>query len=140
VKFVNLMEDAIDELEQAAFIASLAPDHIPLELIGPLQDLCAAVVSGAEAVAIGVAAAAEVPEGHRIDSEDALAATAHLIDAEHAADAAERLVTTQILTGQVDLRTALSVIELARSLERATDRFAAFGHVLREHVLAELAA
>ena len=140
VNFVNLMEDAIDELEQAAFIASLAPDDIPPELIGPLEDLCAAVVSGAEAAAVGVAAAAEVPEGHRVDSEDALAATARLVDAEHAADSAERLVTTQILTGQADLRTALSVIELARSLERATDRFAAFGHVLREHVLAELAA
>ena len=67
VNFVNLVEDAIDELEQAAFVASLVPDDIPPELIGPLEDLCAAVVSGAEAVAVGVAAAAEVPEGHRIE-------------------------------------------------------------------------
>jgi uncharacterized protein Yka (UPF0111/DUF47 family) len=137
---INQMEDAIDELEQAAFVASLAPTALAPELLAPLDELCAAVVSGAEAAATGTAAASEVPDGHRIDSEDALAATGRLIDAEHAADAAERKVTAQILTGAYDLKTALSVIELARALERATDRLAAFGHVLREHVLSDLAA
>lgn len=136
---VNLVEDAIDELEQAAFIASLVPTELAAVLIDPLDELCAAVLSGTEAAAAGAAAAAEVPEGHRVDSEDALAATGRLIDAEHAADAAERKVTTQILTGEFDQKTALSVIELARALERATDRLAGFGHVLREHVLADLA-
>ncbi len=136
---VNQIENAIDELEQAAFIASLVPAELATELIDPLDELCAEVVAGTQAAATGVAAAAEVPEGHRVDSEDALAATARLIDAEHAADAAERRVTAQILTGEFDLKTALSVIELARALERATDRLAAFGHILREHVLADLA-
>jgi hypothetical protein len=46
----------------------------------------------------------------------------------------------QILSGAFDMKTALSVIELARALERTTDCLAAFAHVLREHVLAELAA
>jgi uncharacterized protein Yka (UPF0111/DUF47 family) len=140
VNLVNLVEDAIDELEQAAFIASLVPSELAAELLGPLDALCAAVVSGAEAAAVGAAAAVEVPEGHRADSEDALAATVRLIDAEHAADAAERRVTAQILTGAFEQKTALSVIELARALERATDRLAGFGHVLREHVLSDLAA
>ena len=69
---VNQIEDAIDELEQAAFVASLVPDEWRAELLDPLAELCAATVSGTEAAAIGVAAAAEVPDGHRVDSEDAL--------------------------------------------------------------------
>jgi len=139
VHLVNQIEDAIDELEQAAFVASLVPDKLAVELIDPLDELCAAVVSGTEAAAIGIAAAAEVPEGHRVDSEDALSAVGRLIDVEHRADAAERKVTANILGGEFDLKTALSVVELARALERATDRLAGFGHALREHVLAELA-
>jgi uncharacterized protein Yka (UPF0111/DUF47 family) len=120
-RLVNQIEDAIDELEQAA-------------------ELCAATVSGTEAAAAGVAAAAEVPDGHRVDTEDALAAVGRLIDVEHRADAAERMVTARILTGEFNLKTALSVLELARALERSTDRLAAFGHLLREHVLADLSA
>ena len=137
---VDLIEDAIDELEQAAFIASLVPADLAPELIEPLDELCAAVLASSEAAAIGITAAAEVPEGHRVDSEDALAATGRLIDSEHSADAAERKVTAQVFTGSFELKTALSVIELARALERTTDRLAALGNVLREHVLADLAA
>ena len=139
-RLVNQVEDAIDELEQAAFVASLAPPEIAPELLEPLADLSAATVSGTEAAAAGVAAAAEVPDGHRIDTEDALAAVGQLIDVEHRADAAERAVTARILTGEIDLKTALSVLELARALERSTDRLAAFGHLLREHVLADLSS
>jgi uncharacterized protein Yka (UPF0111/DUF47 family) len=139
LSLVNLVEDSIDELEQAAFVASLAPGVLAPEMIDALEELCAAVLSGTEAAAISVTAAAEVPEGDRIDSEEVLNATARLIDAEHTADGAERKVTAQLLSGDFDLKTALSVIELARAMERATDRLAGFGHVLREHVLAELA-
>jgi len=139
-RLVNQVEDAIDELEQAAFVASLAPPEIAPELLEPLADLSAATVLGTEAAAAGVAAAAEVPDGHRIDTEDALAAVGRLIDVEHRADAAERAVTARILTGEIDLKTALSVLELARALERSTDRLAAFGHLLREHVLADLSS
>jgi uncharacterized protein Yka (UPF0111/DUF47 family) len=137
-RLVNQIEDAIDDLEQAAFAASLVPTQIAPELLDPLAELCAATVSGAEAAATGAAAAAEVPEGHRVDSEDALAAVGRLTEAEHRGDAAERAVTARILTGECDLKTALSVLDLARALERATDQLARFGHLLREHVLADL--
>jgi uncharacterized protein Yka (UPF0111/DUF47 family) len=138
-RLVNRMEDAIDELEQAAFVASLAPSEIAPELLAPLADLCAAAVGGAEAAAAGIAAAADVPEGQRVDSEDALAAVGRLIDAEHKADAAERAVMAVVLGGEFDLKTALSVVDLARAIERATDRLAGFGHLMRERVLADLA-
>jgi uncharacterized protein Yka (UPF0111/DUF47 family) len=137
-RLVNSVEEAIDELEQAAFISSLAPSEIAPEVLGPLAELCSEAVSGTEAAAAGAAAAADVPDGHRVDSEDALAAIGRLIDAEHNADAAERALTAIVLRGEFDLKTALSVLELARALERATDRLAGFGHVLHRHVLADL--
>ncbi len=121
-------------------MASLAPATIAPDLIEPLAALCAACVSGAEAAAIAVAAAADIPEGHRVDSEDALAAVGRLVDAEHSADAAERAVTAIVLQGEFDLKSALSVLELARALERATDRLAGFGHLVREYVIADLSA
>jgi len=89
-RLVNQIEDAIDDLEQAAFAASLVPTQIAPELLDLLVELCTATVSGAEAAATGAAAAAEIPEGHRIDSEDALAAVGRLTEAEHRGDAAER--------------------------------------------------
>ena len=139
-RLVNEIEDAIDDLEQAAFIASIMPAEIAPELLDVLADLCATTVAGTAAAASGVAAAAEVPDGHRVDTEDALAAVGRLIDAEHKADAAERSITARLLTGEFDQKTTLSVLELARALERSTDRLAGFGHILHEHVLADLSA
>ena len=118
----------------------LCRGRLRLGLLEPLGRLCGTVVTGAEAAAAGIAAAADVPEGHRADSEDALAAVRRLIDAEHDADAAERQVTAMVMQGEFDLKTALSVLDLARTLERATDRLAGFGHILRGHVLADLAS
>jgi uncharacterized protein Yka (UPF0111/DUF47 family) len=79
-----------------------------------------------------------VPDGQRIDSEDALGAIGRLIEMEHQADNAERTLTTFILRNDCELKTALSTLELARALERATDRFAAFAHLLHRRVLADL--
>jgi len=139
-RLVNAAEEAIDELEQAAFIGSLAPTDIAADVLAPLADLCSAAVSGAEAAAAGAAAAADVPDGHRVDSEDALAAIGRLVEAEHQADAAERAVTVILLRGEFDLKTALSLLELVRAIERATDRMAGFGHVLHQRILADLSA
>jgi len=137
---VDCMEAAIDELEQAAFVASIIPHDLAQQLLEPLADLCATAVSGTEAAAAGLAAASDVPEGHRADAEDALAAVGKLIDVEHRADAAERKIMGTIMQGEFDLKTALAVIDLARTLERATDRLARCGHLLREHVLADLSS
>jgi uncharacterized protein Yka (UPF0111/DUF47 family) len=139
-QLVNRVEEAIDELEQAAFISSLMPAAITADALKPLADLCSTAVSGAEAVAAGVDAAAEVPEGKRVDSEEALAAVVRLVDLEHTADALEREVTRLVLGGGLDLPAALSALDLARAIERATDRLASFGHLLRQHILADLSA
>ena len=139
-RLVNEVEQAIDELEQAAFIASLAPSKLPPDLLSSFADLCIAAIAAVEATARGATAAAVVPDGQRADSDDALLAIDRLIKAEHDGDAAERAITATVLRGDFPLQIALAAIELARALERATDRLAAFGHQLRRHVLADLSA
>jgi uncharacterized protein Yka (UPF0111/DUF47 family) len=135
---VNRMEEAIDELEQAAFAASLLSSENAPDVLQALAVLSAVAVSGAEAAASGIAAATTVPEGHRVDSEDALAAVGGLFEAEHKGDAVERGITVIALRGEFDLKTTLCVLELSRALERAIDQLAGFGHLLHEHMLAEL--
>jgi uncharacterized protein Yka (UPF0111/DUF47 family) len=139
-QLVDRVEESIDELEQAAFIASLTPPTTDPALLSALAELCAVATSATEAAASGLAAAVEVPEGRRADSEDALAAVIRLMDAEHDADARERDVTARVFAGGFDLATSLCVLELARAIERATDRLAGFGHLLRRHIMTDLSA
>jgi uncharacterized protein Yka (UPF0111/DUF47 family) len=139
-QLIDRVEEAVDELEQAAFIASLAPASIDAAALEALAELCAVAMTATEAAASGLAAAAEVPEGRRADSEDALGAVVRLIDAEHEADTKERAITKRVFTGGFDVATSLAVLELARAIERATDRLASFGHLLRQHIMIDLAA
>ena len=135
---MDAAENTIDELEQAAFFASLVPPKLEPAVLGPLEDLCAAAAAGTEAAARGLEAAVGIGEGESADNDDALAATERLADLEHAADDAERAVTAIVLKSDGDARQALSVLELARALERATDRLSAMGHLLHDHVMSGL--
>ncbi len=138
-RLVDTAEEAVDELEQAAFFASLVPLELAPNLAGPLGELCKAALTGTEAAARGLVAAGAIAEGDSIDSNDALEATDRLSELEHRADTAERAVTRIVLQGGGEVGASLSVLELARALERAADRLSAVGHLLREHVLADLA-
>jgi uncharacterized protein Yka (UPF0111/DUF47 family) len=138
-RLVDTAEAAIDELEQAAFFASLVdPSKLAPVVQTSLASLCNAAVAGAEVSAKGLEAAAAAAEGDSIDSADALAATDRLTDLEHVADGAERAVTTAVLKDGGEAGAVLSVLELARGLERTTDRISAIGHLLHQHVMADL--
>ncbi|MGE5147920.1 MAG: hypothetical protein ACM3N5_14300 [Candidatus Eiseniibacteriota bacterium] len=139
-QLIDRAEEAIDELEQAAFIASLMPELTDPSLLAALAQLCAVAMTATEVAASGLAAATDVPEGQRADSEDTLSAVTRLLDAEHTADAQERAITALVFAGGMDVATSLAVLELARAIERATDRFAGFGHLLRRHIMIDLAA
>lgn len=139
-QLIDRVEEAIDELEQAAFIASLMPARIDPALVSALGQLCRVAMTTTEVAAAGLAAATDVPDGRRADSEDALAAVTRLLDTEHAADSHERAITAMVFGGGFEVATALSVLEFARAIERATDRFAGFGHLLRRHIMIDLAA
>jgi uncharacterized protein Yka (UPF0111/DUF47 family) len=126
-------------LEQAAFVASFAPAAIDRAFLDPLAALADAVVRGCEAAVSGIDAAAEVSEGRSADVDDAFDAARRLIDLEHAADDAERTVTGLVLRNG-DAKGAFCLLELARAIERATDRLARIGHLLHAHVMADLSA
>jgi uncharacterized protein Yka (UPF0111/DUF47 family) len=138
-QLIDTAEQTVDELEQAAFIASLAPAAIDAKFIAPLTELAEAAVCGTEAAISGTDAAGEVAEGRRADVDDAFTATRRLIDIEHAADDAERRITSLVL-GKDDSKGGVAILELARAIERSTDRLAHVGHLLRKHVIADLAA
>ena len=74
-----------------------------------------------EAAASGSPPPSTCPEGRRADSEDALAAVVRLIDAEHAADAAERAVTARSSAGGFDVAT-VALGSRARPRRRARHR------------------
>ncbi|MGC2777457.1 MAG: DUF47 family protein, partial [Bradyrhizobium sp.] len=137
---VDRIEQTVDELEQAAFIASLTPRPMKPEIRSALGALASMTVTATEHAASGLAAAAEVQEGRRADSEDALAAVARLMDAEHQADAKEREITATVFSGGFDLAASLGALELARAIERATDCLASFGHLLRRYTMSDLSA
>lgn len=137
-QLVDAAENSIDELEQAAFLVSLLPLELEPDLLEPLGELCAVAVSGTEAAIRGLEAAASLSEGDSAESQDALAATARLVDLEHAADQAERTVTSLVLGGDAEHGRSMVVLELARALERASDRLALVGHLLHTYVMAGL--
>jgi uncharacterized protein Yka (UPF0111/DUF47 family) len=135
---IDTLEDSIDDLEEAAFLLSLLPLDRDHRALPPLAALCETAAAGAEAVARAADAAAAVPGGHRGDADDALEAAATLIDLEHAADGSERETIAAILTDASGAAGAHALLECARKVERATDRFARAGHVLRAHVIGDL--
>lgn len=139
-ELIDRVEETIDDLEQAAFIASLAPAGIDARLHSALAELCSVAIRATEAAASGIAAAIEVPNGDRADTEDALAVITRIFDAEHAADRCEREITAQVFAGSFDISVSLAAMELARAIERATDRLASAAHLLRRHIMADLSA
>jgi hypothetical protein len=138
-QLVHTAEEAVDDLEEAAFVASLVPAVVDPAFVDPLAALAGAVVCGTEAAVSGIDAAAEISYGRCADVDDAFDATRRLIDLEHAADDSERIVTGLVL-GNKGAGGALCLLELARAIERATDRLARIGHLVREHVMADLSA
>lgn len=139
-QLADLVEQAIDELEQAAFIASLLPVATEPAILSDLAALCAVALTATEATASGLAAAADSPDGHRADTDEALAQVTRLIDAEHAADRLEREVTRRILTGTYEVAAAVAALDLARAMERSTDQLAGFAHLLRHYVITDLSS
>ncbi|NLH81330.1 MAG: hypothetical protein GX458_10875, partial [Phyllobacteriaceae bacterium] len=88
---IDAMEESIDALEEAAFYLSVLPPAEPGDRGDErLAGLATAAVRAAEAATRMADAASCVPEGHRADVEDALAALGDLVAIEHEADDLER--------------------------------------------------
>jgi hypothetical protein len=134
---IDVMEQAIDELEEGVFFLSSMPAATVVDGAETrLADLAGSAIAAAEAGARMADAASCVHEGHRRDVDDALAALADLIGAEHRADDEERAAIAAVLAGEDgSAARVFSVVECARRIEGATDRFAHAGHLMRALVI-----
>jgi uncharacterized protein Yka (UPF0111/DUF47 family) len=135
---VDAAEDAMDALEDCAFLLALAPN---LGDPAPLTRLAQIVTDAASDMTRATQAAARLPEGVEGDAEAALRALDAVARAERDGDAAERSAVGSLMAfPAVDARPLVLGLEVARKLERASDHFAHAALALRQRVLEELAA
>ena len=138
-RLVDEVENAMDALDECAFLMSLASPEAPptSEALGGLADI---VVDCFGELVRAVEAASMLPEGQRVDAVAALQAIDATVQAERDADAAERASISAVMQSGRDARTLVLGLEIARALETATDFAAHAALALREHVLEEPSA
>jgi len=140
---IDAAEEALDALDEAAFLLSLAPDadaDAVAALTAPLAVLADCAVESASQMARACEAASRAPAGRRDDATAALQAIDAVCAAERAADAAERgMIAALMRAAPPDPRLAILGVELAHTIERATDDLAHSALALRDHLLGELA-
>ena len=147
---IDQVENATDCFDEAAFLVSLAPGHAAADMLGPpLAELAAIARHCAAELVRAVEAALQIAEGKRADAAFALQCVDAVIDAERDADASERAAIGSIMGAYPlgdgsgrggDARVLVLGLEIARTLEEATDRLAHAAMSLRNRVLQGLSA
>jgi len=137
---VDQIEDATDTFDEAAFLISLASGR-SLEALS-LSQLAGVAVESVGSLVRAVEATLRLHEGKSVDSVFALQCVDEVIDAERRADVAERAAIGALfgVPGEANARDLVLGLEIARTLESATDRLAHAAISLRERVLEELSA
>jgi uncharacterized protein Yka (UPF0111/DUF47 family) len=134
---VDQVEDAMDALDECAFLMSLSPGPLPAQ--ASLTHLAELVVASLSQMVRAAEAAAWLPEDRREDAAAALQAIDAVSALEREADEAERTAIGALLgEPQPDARGLVLGLEIARTLEATTDHLAHAALALRERVLEEL--
>lgn len=135
---VDEVEDAMDELDECAFMISLAPSAA-LFRHEPLERLAGVVTNGLGELIRAVEAASLLPDGQQADAAAALRALDAVAEAERVADVAERESIAAFMSShQGDARELVLGLEIARALETSTDHLAHGAFALRDRVLEAL--
>jgi uncharacterized protein Yka (UPF0111/DUF47 family) len=147
LQLVDQVENATDCFDEAAFLISLAAEAASADAMSaPLAELAA---TGRECVGHlvrAIEAALLIPEGKRVDATFALQCVEAVVDAERSADRAERAAIGALIgpappdAPPDDARSLVLGLEIAHTLEEATDRLAHAAMALRDRVLQELSA
>lgn len=133
---VNSVEDAIDDLEEAAFLLSITPGECAGQQIAdPLAGLARNALDCCGHLVRGVVAARSIPSGNRQDIADTLEGVEETIQAEKRADVTQREAIAAFVSVPGDARALLMGVETARALETSTDHLARAALVLRRCVL-----
>jgi hypothetical protein len=138
---IDKAEEALDSLDEAAFLFSLAPDpESSHDLVAPLAALAETAVESAAQMVRACEAAARAPQGSHQDATDALQAIDAVCAAERVADDAERRMVAALMRAPaMDPRLPMLGVALAEKVETATDFLAHAALALRDHLLGELA-
>jgi uncharacterized protein Yka (UPF0111/DUF47 family) len=139
-RLADAVEDAMDALDEGAFLISLgSPEALPRS--EALSRLAGLVVQSVGALVRAVEAASRLKDGRRADAVAALQAVDEASQVEREADDAERATLAALMqVGHADARTLVLGIEVARALEAVTDHAAHAALALRGRVLEELSA
>ncbi|ACK50562.1 conserved hypothetical protein [Methylocella silvestris BL2] len=142
LRLVNAVENAMDSLDECAFLISLRPEK---EAAGAAEaELSTLAGIGLESFSHLIRAseaAMLAPAGQRADATDALRSIDAVLDAEHRADAALREAMRACFgAASLDARGLTLRLEVARMIEASTDHLAHAALALRDHVLKELSA
>ncbi|SKA35662.1 hypothetical protein SAMN02745126_05704 [Enhydrobacter aerosaccus] len=133
------IENCTDALDECAFLWSIAPTGEGLLGNVVLVDLADIVVESISHLVRAAEAASRLPQGNRLDAATSLQAIDAVTLAERRADTAEREALRAFMRQPTsDSRVLVLGIELARTLETATDHLAHAALSLRERVLQEL--
>ena len=136
-RIVETADDAADHLEDAAFLAAVAPDGgVEHQVPAPLVDLADLVLEGAQSFRRAMEAAPDVRRGgSREPLRNFLEAADRLVIVEHQTDARERDVTVALMAAPIDSRQLYLFGEIARHLEEAADAMLRAGLMLRDHIM-----
>ena len=139
---VDEVENAADALDEGAFLISLLPEgEQARSLCEQLTELADLATRSTGELVKAVAATARLPEGQRVDAAFALQAIDAVAQLERNADLAERgALAAFFAKGGGDAKALMLGIEIARTIEHATDCLAHAAHALRDRVLEELSA
>jgi uncharacterized protein Yka (UPF0111/DUF47 family) len=141
-RLVAEADDVADNLEEAAFLLTLAPAaRNPGGFEERLQALAGLLVTGAREWVKCLESTTHIRRGGaREDLQDFLESVDRVVTVEHQSDDAQREVTGALFTDAVDWRQLNLVLLVAQSLEQAADSLARCALTLRDHVLGEVMA
>jgi uncharacterized protein Yka (UPF0111/DUF47 family) len=139
-RLIDSVEDAMDALDECAFLISLAPPG----RLGPKAEMSRLAHTVAQAIGAlvqAVEAASRLPDGRQADAVAALQSIDAVTRAEREADDAERAAIGAIMAvPPPDARALFLGVEVARSLESVTDHIAHAAFALRARILEGLSA
>lgn len=139
---IDEVENTADALEDCAYYLSLVPDVDAAALsVVPLVELSEIVIDSVGNLVRAIEAASRLPRGERADAVASLQAIDAVVNAERSADAAERDAFAAFMNvARPDTRLLVLGLEIARTLETATDHLSHSALSLRDRVLAEISA
>ncbi len=142
LRLIDAVENTMDTLDECAFFISLAPETEGADAVAPpLSNLARLTLEAVSHLVRAMEAAVQLPLGRRVDAMDSLQSIDAVLDAEHRADAAERdAMRACVGAARLDARSLVLGLEVARTLETATDHLAHAALSLRDRVLEELSA